>query len=191
MAISPTSGSIGFTRPLLHVLRENWWLFLLRGLCAILFGALAFAWPGVTLATLILLYGVYAVLDGILAIIAAITGGVAGSRWWLAVVGMLGIATGGLTFIWPSVSAFVLLIFIAAWAITTGIMQIVGAIQLRKEIEDEWLLTVSGLLSVAFGFLLLWQPGSGALALIFVIGAYAILYGILLVSFGLWLRRRT
>ena len=124
-------------------------------------------------------------------IIAAITGGVAGSRWWLAVVGMLGIATGGLTFIWPSVTAFVLLIFIAAWAITTGIMQIVGAIQLRKEIEDEWPLTVSGFLSVAFGFLLLWRPGSGALALIFVIGAYAILYGILLVSFGLWLRRRT
>jgi uncharacterized membrane protein HdeD (DUF308 family) len=104
---------------------------------------------------------------------------------------MLGIATGGLTFIWPSVTAFVLLIFIAAWAITTGIMQIVGAIQLRKEIEDEWPLTVSGFLSVAFGFLLLWRPGSGALALIFVIGAYAILYGILLVSFGLWLRRRT
>src|SRR5262249_51269991 len=124
MAIS-TSGSTVFTPRLMHFLRENWWLFLLRGLCGILFGVLTFIVPGVTLATLILLYGAYALLDGVLAIAAAITGGAPGSRWWLAIVGLLGIAAGGLTFVWPGVTAYVLLIFIAAWAITTGIMQIV------------------------------------------------------------------
>jgi uncharacterized membrane protein HdeD (DUF308 family) len=175
----------------LHALARNWWLILLRGLCAILFGALTFVWPGVSLFTLVLFYGAFALVDGIFALAAAVTGNTPTPRWWLAVVGVLGIAAGILTFLWPGLTAVVLLIFIACWAIATGVMQIVGAIQLRKEIKDEWLLIAGGALSIVFGFILLTQPGVGALALLYVIGAYAILYGVLLLWFSLRLRNHS
>jgi uncharacterized membrane protein HdeD (DUF308 family) len=175
---------------MLPALARNWWLVLLRGICAILFGVLTFIWPGVTLATLVLLYGAYALADGVIALIAAVSGGQPGSRWWLALVGILGIAAGALTFLWPGITAMVLLIFIAAWAISSGILQIIGAIRLRKEIDNEWLLIASGIISVLFGVVLIVQPATGALALILVIGAYAIAFGILLVWFALRLRSR-
>jgi uncharacterized membrane protein HdeD (DUF308 family) len=176
---------------LLHALAKNWWLILLRGICAILFGVLAFAWPGVTLVTLVVLYGAFALVDGVLAVAAAITGGAAAPRWWLAIMGLAGIAAGLLTFLWPGVTALVLLVFIAIWAIVTGVLQIVGAIQLRKEIDNEWLLIAGGALSVLFGLAVLVRPGAGALALIFVIGAFAIAYGIILVAFAFRLRRHS
>jgi uncharacterized membrane protein HdeD (DUF308 family) len=178
-------------RFMLHALTRNWWLILLRGLCAILFGVLTFIWPGVTLFTLVLLYGAFALADGIFALAAAITGNTPTPRWWLAVVGLLGIAVGAMTFLWPGLTAVVLQVFIACWAIAIGILQIVGAIQLRKEIRDEWLLIAGGALSIVFGFILLTQPGVGALALLYVIGGYAILYGILLVWFSLRLRNHS
>lgn len=176
-------------RPMLDALARNWWVILLRGVVAILFGIATFIWPGITLITLVLLYGAFAFADGVLSIIAAIRGGVPAPRWWLALVGVFGIAAGILTVIWPGITAMVLLLFIAFWAIAAGVMEIVGAIKLRKEIDDEWLLIASGVLSVLFGLLLLFQPGAGALALVLVIGSFAILYGILLVMFGLRLRR--
>jgi uncharacterized membrane protein HdeD (DUF308 family) len=176
-------------RPLLHALSRHWWLILLRGICAILFGVLAFIWPGLTLLTLVLLYGVFALIDGVLALAAAVMGGAPAPRWWLAIAGLLGIAAGLLTLFWPGLTAIVLLLFIAAWAITTGVMQIIGAIRMRKEIDNEWFLVAAGILSVLFGIVLALQPGVGALASIFVIGAYAILYGIALVLFALRLRR--
>ena len=104
-----------------------------------------------TVVTLVVLYGAFALVDGVLAVAAAISGGAPASRWWLAIVGLAGIAAGLLTFLWPGVTALVLLIFIAIWAIVTGVLQIVGAIQLRKEIDNEWLLIASGVLSVLFG----------------------------------------
>jgi len=176
-------------RPMLDALARNWWVLLLRGIVAILFGVATFVWPGITLITLVLLYGAFAFADGVLAIIAAIRGGVPAPRWWLALIGVFGIAAGVLTAVWPGITAVVLLLFIAFWAIASGIMQIVGAIKLRKEIDDEWLLIASGVLSVLFGCLLVFQPGAGALALVLVIGSFAILYGILLVMFSLRLRR--
>jgi uncharacterized membrane protein HdeD (DUF308 family) len=176
-------------RPMLDALARNWWVLLLRGIIAILFGVATFVWPGITLITLVLLYGAFAFADGVLAIIAAIRGGVPAPRWWLALIGVFGIAAGVLTAVWPGITAVVLLLFIAFWAIASGIMQIVGAIKLRKEIDDEWLLIASGVLSVLFGCLLVFQPGAGALALVLVIGSFAILYGILLVMFSLRLRR--
>jgi uncharacterized membrane protein HdeD (DUF308 family) len=182
-----SSGDVG--RPMLHALARNWWLILLRGLCAIIFGALTFAWPGVTLFTLVILYGAFAFMDGILAIFAAIRGDGAAPRWWLAVVGLLGVAVGVLTLIWPGITGLVLLFFIAGWAIATGIMEIIGAIKLRKEIDNEWWLIATGVLSVLFGVMIAIQPGAGALALVFVIGSFAILYGILLISFSLRLRK--
>jgi uncharacterized membrane protein HdeD (DUF308 family) len=178
-------------RFMLHALAKNWWLILLRGICAILFGVLTFIWPGVSLLTLILLYGAFALADGIFSIAAAITGNTPTPRWWLAVVGLLGIAAGTMTFLWPGLTAIVLQVFIAGWAVAIGVFQIIGAIQLRKEIRDEWLLIAGGAVSIVFGVILLAQPGVGALALLYVIGSYAVLYGVLLVSFSLRLRKHS
>jgi uncharacterized membrane protein HdeD (DUF308 family) len=174
---------------MVHALAKNWWLLLLRGIAAIIFGVLAFAWPGLTLLTLILFYGAFALVDGVLAIIAAITGGAPGPRWWLVIVGLLGIAAGLLTFLMPGLSALVLLFFIAGWAIATGVFQIIGAIQLRKEIDNEWLLILGGIISVLFGIGVMLAPGAGALALIWVIGTYAVIIGVLLVALAFRLKK--
>jgi len=185
------AGMLGGGALMLHALARNWWLLLLRGVCAIAFGVLAFVWPGATLLTLVLLYGAYALADGVLAIAAAVMGGPSAPRWWLAVVGLLGIAAGVVTLLLPGMTALLLLLFIAAWAVATGVMQIVGAVRLRKEIDNEWWLIGGGVLSILFGIVLAVQPGAGALALLYVIGAYAIVYGIMLVSFALRLRRHS
>lgn len=176
-------------RPMLDPLARNWWLFLLRGILAIIFGILTFIWPGLTLLTLVAFYGAFALLDGIFSLTAAITNGAPAPRWWLALVGVLGIAAGLLTFFWPGVTGIVLLMFIAAWAVGSGIFQIVGAIKLRDEISDEWLLIASGVLSVIFGLLVFAFPQAGALSLAFAIGAFAIAYGILLISFSLRMKK--
>ena len=174
---------------LLHGLASNWWLEVLRGVAAIIFGILAFAWPGITLLTLVLFWGAFALVDGVLALAAAVMGGNPAPRWWLAIVGVAGVVAGILTFVWPGITALVLLVFIAAWAIVLGVFEIVGAIRLRKEIEGEWFLILNGVLSVLFGVVLLWRPGVGALAVIWIIGAYAIILGVIYVAFGLKLRK--
>lgn len=175
--------------PMLQTLARNWWVLLLRGLAAVGFGALAIIWPGVTVLWMVLIYGIYALADGVLAMVAAVQGGSAAPRAWLVITGLAGIAAGVLTFAWPGVTALVLVFFIAAWAIVTGVTQIVAAIRLRKEIEGEWLLIAGGVLSVLFGIVLFVRPGEGAIALAFVIGAFAIAYGVLLVAFSLRLRK--
>jgi uncharacterized membrane protein HdeD (DUF308 family) len=170
--------------PLARALAKNWWLLLLRGIASVVFGALAFVWPGLTLVALILLWGAYAIVDGGIALWAAISGRATemAPRWWLAIVGIVGLLAGLVAFASPGLTALVLLMFIAGWAIVIGVMEIWGAIQLRKEIEGEWWLILSGLLSIAFGALLFARPGSGALALVWVIGAFAILHGCTLIA---------
>jgi uncharacterized membrane protein HdeD (DUF308 family) len=176
--------------PMLQALAERWWLLLLRGIAAVIFGVLAFVWPGLTLLTLVIIYGAYALLDGVLALVAAFTGGAKPiPTWWLVIVGVLGIAAGLVTFLYPGVTALVLLVFIAVWSIARGVFEIIGAIQLRKELENEWLLILAGAMSVVFGVLILVWPGAGALALVWLIGAYAIIFGALFVGFALRLRR--
>jgi uncharacterized membrane protein HdeD (DUF308 family) len=177
--------------PGLHVLARNWWLLLLRGIIAIIFGVLTFAWPGITLLTLIIFYGAYALIDGIFSIGAAFRGGNAASRWWLILIGILGIAAGLFTFMWPGLTALVLATLIGFWSLIHGIFEIVGAIKIRKQIDNEWWLVLSGVLSVLFGLLMLFRPGAGALALVWVIGAYAIIFGILLVAFAFRLKRHS
>jgi len=174
---------------LVHALAKNWWLEVLRGVAAIIFGVLAFVWPGITLFTLVLLWGAYALVDGVLAIAAAVTGGNPMPRWWLAIIGLAGIGAGILTFVYPGLTAFILLIFIAVWAIVLGIFEIYGAIKLRKEIEGEWLLILNGALSIVFGLVLLYRPAAGALAVVWIIGAYAVILGIIYVMFGLKMRK--
>jgi uncharacterized membrane protein HdeD (DUF308 family) len=181
-----------FLGQLLADLAQNWWLLLLRGVAAIAFGVLTFFWPGLTLLVLIFLWGIYAIADGILALWVAIAGkdlGKIAPRWWLAIVGLSGIAAGILTFVWPGMTALVLLMFIAAWAIVIGVLQIWGAIRLRREIEGEWLLGLSGLLSIAFGVVVIARPGAGALAVIWLIGWFAILLGCCYVALSLRLRK--
>ena len=177
--------------PLVRALADNWWLLLLRGVASIVFGVLAFIWPGLTLVALILLWGAYAIVDGGIALWAAISGrgAVVASRWWLAIVGIVGLLAGLVAFASPGLTALVLLMFIAGWAIVIGVMEIWGAIQLRKEIEGEWWLILSGLLSIAFGMLLIARPGSGALALVWVIGSFAILHGCTLIALAFRLKQ--
>ena len=174
---------------LLQTLAQNWWLILLRGICAILFGLLAFTWPGMTLWVLVVLYGIYALMDGVLALVAACSGGNVAPRWWLILIGLLGLAVGCMTFFYPGVTAMVLLMFIGFWSIIQGVFAIAGAIQLRKEIDNEWLLILNGILSILFGVFVLISPGAGALAIAWVIGAYAVAFGILLVGFSMRLRK--
>ena len=185
--INRQPGGLGFA--LVHALAKNWWMLLLRGIAAIIFGVLTFAWPGLTLLTLTTLYGAFAMVDGVLAIIAAVAGGAPAPRWWLAVVGLLGIATGLLMFWMPGLTALVVLYFIAGWAIATGLFQIIGAIRLRKEIDNEWFLILGGIISVLFGIAMMVAPGAGALALIWVIGIYAIIIGVLLVALSFRLKK--
>lgn len=180
---------VGLGSAMVHALAKNWWMLLLRGIAAIIFGLLALAWPGMTLVTLILFYGAYVLVDGVLAVVAAITGGTLAPRWWLAVVGLLGIAAGLLTFLMPGITALVLLYFIAGWAIATGVFQIIGAIRLRHEIDNEWFLILGGIISVLFGGAMFAAPGAGALALVTVIGIYAIVIGALLVALSFRLKK--
>jgi uncharacterized membrane protein HdeD (DUF308 family) len=173
------------------LLAKNWWALVLRGVAGIVFGILAFVMPVVTLAALVLLFGAYALVDGIFNIVAAATGGRGARPWWaLLLAGLAGIGAGLVTFFMPGLTALALAYLIGIWAIVTGVLEIVAAVRLRKEIRNEWLLGLSGALAVAFGALLLFAPGAGALAMVLWIGAYALVYGALLVFLGFRLRGR-
>jgi len=174
---------------MIATLSRNWWVLAIRGVAAILFGIGAFVWPGITLAVLVLLFGAYALVDGIFAVIAGISVRKEQERWWMMLLsGLAGIVIGIVTFLSPGITALVLLYFIAAWSIVTGAFEIAAAIRLRKEIEGEWLLALAGLASLIFGILLVVLPGPGALALIWLIGVYALLYGILMLALAFRLR---
>jgi uncharacterized membrane protein HdeD (DUF308 family) len=169
-------------------LTRNWWALALRGLAGILFGIITFIAPGISLAALVLLFGAYAFADGILAIVTAVRRRGA-DRWWLLLLeGVMGIAAGVLTLLWPALTALALLYIIAAWALVTGVFEIAAAIRLRKVITREWLLALSGVLSIALGVILVVAPGPGALAVVIWIGAYAFVSGVLLLALGFRLR---
>jgi uncharacterized membrane protein HdeD (DUF308 family) len=171
------------------VLARNWWLVALRGAAAIVFGILAFATPGLTLAVLILLFGAYALVDGIANIIAVFRRHEAEQPWWaLLVEGIVSVAAGVVAFVWPGLTAIALVYLIGAWAVITGVLEIVAAVRLREEIQGEAWLILSGALSVVFGLLVMFAPGAGALAVVFYIGAYAIVFGALLLGVAFRLR---
>lgn len=174
---------------MLSNLARHWWVFLIRGILAVLFGLAAFFWPGITLTALVLLFGAFVFADGFLTLVAAIRGRAEIDRWWLYLLeGLAGLAVGVLAFLWPGITAFVLLMFVAAWAIVTGALEIAAAIRLRREIEGEWALALAGVLSVLFGGILVWMPGAGALAVVWLIGAYAVVFGIFLIALAFRLR---
>ena len=170
-------------------LARNWWVLALRGALGILFGIGAFVWPGATLAALILVFGAYVFVDGVFAVVAGIGMRRQLSLWWLVVLeGVTGIGLGLLTFRSPDTTALVLLTLIAAWSIVTGIFEIVTALRIRALIANEWLMILSGVVSIVFGALLIAQPGAGAIAIVWLLGAYALLFGILTLMFALRLR---
>jgi uncharacterized membrane protein HdeD (DUF308 family) len=146
-------------------------------------------WPGQALQALVLVFGAYALVDGIFAIFAGIASYRYFERWWAVLLeGVAGVVIGLLTFFWPNITAFALLYFIGAWALITGTLEIVAAIQLRREITGEWMLILGGLLSILFGVLMFAFPVTGAVSMIWVIGIYAIIFGISEIIFAFRLR---
>lgn len=171
------------------LLARNWWALALRGVAAIVFALLAFALPGVTLAVLVTLFGAYALIDGILAIVSAIRAA-QGHRPWAAflIEGAVGTIIGLVTFFMPGVTLAFLVALVAVWAIVTGALEIAAAVRLRQHIPGEWLLILTGVLSVIFGVLLFIAPITGALVIVWWLAAYALVFGILLLLLAFRLR---
>jgi uncharacterized membrane protein HdeD (DUF308 family) len=171
---------------MLQLLARRWWALALRGAIAVLFGLLTLFIPDVTLISLVLLFGLYAILDGIFDIVSAMQA--PSNHWPLLVEGIVGIVAGIVTFMWPGITAMFLLYLIAFWAILTGVLEIVAGIRLREVMADEMLLILMGVISTLFGILIIIFPGAGALAIIIWIGAYAVVFGIILIVLAFRLR---
>jgi len=174
---------------LIEALKRHWWVPVLRGIAAIVFGIIAFAYPGLTVAILVLLFGAWVLVDGVFRVVGAIGHRPSDPEWGFhLIIGILGIIIGFLTFHAPQITALALVIYIAAWALMIGATEIALAIKLRREIKGEWFLILMGLASIVFAIMLLWNPLPGALALVWLIGSYAIVFGILGIILGFRLR---
>lgn len=170
---------------MLTTFARYWWLFVLRGVLAIIFGVLAFVWPGLTLFTLVILFGAYAFVDGAFLLVNAIAGWRNSDGHWLTLLeGLLGVGIGVITYRAPLLTGFGLLIYIAAWSLATGVLEIAAAIRLREELKKEWWLLISGIASVVFATVLMVFPAAGALGLIWAIATYAVVFGALLIGLG-------
>jgi uncharacterized membrane protein HdeD (DUF308 family) len=168
---------------------RNWWMLLLRGVFAILFGIIAWLTPGIALASLVLLFGVYVLIDGVATIISAFNSRATNPNWWVVLLeGIVGVIAGVITFLYPGVTTIALLYIIAIWMIITGVMQIIAAVHLRKEITGEFWLGLAGLLSILVGGYLILNPGPGILALLWVIAVYSIVFGIMLIMLAFRVR---
>jgi len=170
----------------LDALTERWWLLVVRGVAAILFGVLALATPAIGALALIVFWGVYAIANGVLELLFAASAGRAGMRFgWYLLEGIVSIAAGVLAFVYPAMTGLVLLYIIASWAIITGAIEIGAAIELRRIVQHEWLLALAGVMSIAFGVVLFVSPIAGALAVVWLIAAYATVFGGLLIALGI------
>jgi uncharacterized membrane protein HdeD (DUF308 family) len=171
------------------LLARHWWSPVLRGLVAILVGIIALALPGITLGVLVILFGAYSLIDGIAALLAAYRSSRSGERWGVLLFeGVAGIIAGVVTFSWPAITALVLIYLIGFWALLTGVLEIAAAVRLRKHIAGEWLLALAGIASVLFGILVMAVPLAGALAIALWVGIYSLVFGVILIGFGIRLR---
>jgi uncharacterized membrane protein HdeD (DUF308 family) len=172
-------------------LMKSWWILALRGVFAILFGVLAFFWPGITLLTLVALFAAYALLGGVASIVGAIANRRRDDDWWMPLlIGLVGVGAAIISVIEPGLTALVFVLLVGAHALVTGVLDIAFAIRLRKIIHGEWLLILSGIASIVFGALVFLFPSAGALALIWLISLYAVLTGALMLALSLRLRAR-
>ncbi|HEX5395935.1 MAG TPA: HdeD family acid-resistance protein [Candidatus Limnocylindria bacterium] len=169
-------------------LARGWWTFVLRGVLAIIFGIMAFAWPGPTVVVLVWLFAAWAIVDGASSLLGAFRSKQSGSRWWQVLEGLAGIVAGVIAFLWLGLAAVALVLLIAAWAIVTGIFEIVAAVRLRREISNELWLAVGGVISILFGIVLVLNPGAGLLSLAWLIGLLVIVFGVSMVLLGWRLR---
>ncbi len=171
------------------IVQRNWWIMALRGLLAIIFGLVALVAPGIALLAFIYVFAAYAIVDGGIAIITAIQERDLLYRWgWILFEGILSILVGIIAFANPGVTALVLLYFIAAWAIVTGVMEIVAAFAIREFVSREWVLALAGILSVSFGVILFFFPGTGILSILWLVGIYGIVFGLLFIVRAFQLR---
>jgi uncharacterized membrane protein HdeD (DUF308 family) len=174
---------------LIETLKRHWWVPVIRGIAAVVFGVIAFVYPGLTVAMLVLLFGAWVLVDGVFRIFGAIGHRSTDKEWGFdLIIGIMGVIIGLLTFHAPRITALALIIYIAAWALMIGATEIALAIKLRREIKGEWFLILMGLLSIAFAIMLLWNPLPGALALVWLIASYAIVFGVLGIILGFRLR---
>jgi uncharacterized membrane protein HdeD (DUF308 family) len=172
------------------ILAQNWWAVAIRGVCGIIFGLVALFAPGATILTLVLFFSAYMLVDGIFGIVAAVRAASHHQRWGLLVLeGVLNIAVGVIAFIWPGLTALTFVLLIAAWAIVTGVLEIVAAVRLHPE-YGRWWLILSGVASVIFGVLLVIAPLAGVIVVTWWIGAYALIFGIMLLVLAFRLRAR-
>ena len=163
-------------------LYQNRWLIGLRGVLAVLFGLLAFIWPGATALALVFMFAAYALIDGIITIAASVRNREVNDRWWLGLLeGLVDIAAGVIAFLFPGMAAVVAVFVVAVWAIITGILEIAAAIRLRQEIDNEWALGLTGLVSLVLGVIMVINPGAGLMGLVWAIGSYAIIFGLLMI----------
>jgi len=175
--------------PMLWFNEKHWWQIALRGFIALIFGIMVLAWPGVSLFILAIIFGAYVFVDGIFTLVAAVNYKAgAGRRTWLFIRGIAGIIVGLITLFWPAITELALVLLIAAWALVTGVMELVFAFRANQNTAIRWMFAISGILSLILGFLLLARPIIGMFVIIWVIGAYAVLAGILLIILGFRLR---
>lgn len=175
---------------MINFLKHSWWALALRGLLAILFGVLAILWPGITLEVLIVFFGAYSLVDGFFSAASALAHRKHDKTWWLFLLsGLAGVIVGVLTFALPGLTAFVLVLLIAARALIVGLFEITAGVALRKTIRNEWFLILNAILSILFGVFLFLLPGIGALALVWMIGMTAIFIGVLLIAIAFRVRR--
>ena len=164
---------------MVQALADRWWVFLIRGIAGLAFGILALLYPGSALVALTILFGAYAFVDGIFALVAAFAG-LGGSRWWaLLLEGILGLVVAFFVWSQPTYSTTVLVYAVAIWAILTGVIEIIAGFQLRDVIDNEWLYILAGVISIIFGILVFRDLDAGAVAIAWTIGIYAILFGIM------------
>lgn len=173
---------------MLELLTRRWQLVVLRGVIAVLFGLIAVVWPEITVLALAILWGAYALFDGIAALVMGFGEGSGTDKAYVILLGVLGVGAGVITFLWPAITVVVLLVVIAVWAIISGVMQLAAAVRLRKVVRNEWFLAVSGTVSLVLGVLLIVQPAEGAIALVIAIATFAIAWGVVLIVFGFRLR---
>ncbi|XRQ02710.1 HdeD family acid-resistance protein [Actinomadura welshii] len=171
------------------LMARHWWVLAVRGAFAVLIGIVALVWPAITVLALVVLFGAFALVDGVIALLVAVRGTTGAPRGLLALSGVAGIALGVAALGWPGITAFALLMLIAAWAVATGVLEIVAAIALRKQLQGEWAYILTGAISLLFGIMLFVWPASGALAVVWLIGLFAIMFGAAMVGAAFRLRR--